>query len=400
MTQNMGGAAPSLRARGEEPRATLLAFLPSEGLGGGIERYCNWLLAAVEEAGVRVVRVALLQPGSAPSLSRKVRFLLRSIRTACRVRGDGSVLVLVCHPSLAVATLIAVRLARLRPARSHVLFHGEDIWTFGRLPARIVRRWRARPLTVSSFSAGAVSGVGCAPVIAPGIERAWFDALSSTDRPSEPSRSEKLRVLSVFRLDSAVSKGLPEVLDALERVRRSHPCHLTVAGSGALPPEVAETVARLPWVSVVQGPPDEGLARLYASADVFVLATRTRSTPPTSGEGFGIVLVEAQLAGTPVVVPAFGGSDDAFVPGLTGLKPIDESADALAGVLGQLASDPALRKRLGDNAKSWTQATFDPDRRSLEARQLLFGESGLARARPLGLSVVNVPLPGETSRLP
>lgn len=375
-------------------RATvLLGFVASEGLGGGIERYCDWLFGAVEDGGVRVIRVSLLQSGDTPSPYRKARFVLRSIIAARRVRAYGDVSVLVCHPSLAVATLVATRLAGLRPLRCQILFYGEDIWAFGRAATRIVRACRALPLTVSTFSSGALSHIGRAPVLRPGLRPAWFDSLSAAAGTHAPAESGDLHVLTTFRLDAAVAKGLPEVLDALEHVGRLHSCQLTVAGSGSLPPEIAERIARLQWVSVVGDPSDNDLAQLYADADLFVLATRTRSTPPTSGEGFGIVLVEAQLAGTPVIAPAFGGSDDAFLPGLTGLKPVDESAGALAALLGQLASDRPLLTRLGGNASAWSRAVFDPDRCASNARRLLFAEPTPSESCLLDLNLECVPFP-------
>jgi phosphatidylinositol alpha-1,6-mannosyltransferase len=375
----------------DESLATLVAFVPSEGIGGGIERYCDWLLGEAEEAGMTVVRVSLLRPGNTPSLWRKIGFVLRSFSDARGVRYESEVHLLVCHPSLAVAALTAARLAGIKPKSSHVLFYGEDIWTFRRLSASILKRWGARLVTISTFSAGALTSFDTPLVLTPGIKRVWLDALSVNDSDSELGRSKQTHVLTVFRLNSAVSKGLPEILEALERIKATCSCDLIVAGTGVLPHEIAENVARLPWVSVIENPADEALARLYAEADVFVLATRTRSTPPTSGEGFGIVLVEAQLAGTPVVAPASGGSDDAFLQGLTGLKPTDESASALAEVLGQLVSDPVLRKRLGRNARSWARAEFDPDRRGLNAIRLLFGDSTLPEPTALPLKFEVLP---------
>jgi glycosyltransferase involved in cell wall biosynthesis len=48
-------------------------------------------------------------------------------------------------------------------------------------------------------------------------------------------------------------------------------------------------------VRVVHGVPEEELAMLYSAADIFAL--------PTTGEGFGLPILEAMSCGTPVVVP-------------------------------------------------------------------------------------------------
>ena len=70
------------------------------------------------------------------------------------------------------------------------------------------------------------------------------------------------------------------------------------------------------------------LVDLYGGADIFVLASRQHRRPGPAGEGFGIVLAEAALAGLPVMAPANDGSRDAFVPGLTGMRPVDQSVEA------------------------------------------------------------------------
>ena len=95
------------------------------------------------------------------------------------------------------------------------------------------------------------------------------------------------------------------------------------------------------WCSLRPGLSDRELAHQLADADLFVLATRTRRGRSASGEGFGLALLEAQVAGTPVVGPAYAGSRDAYVDRVTGVAH-DESSDALATALDQLLRDPFL----------------------------------------------------------
>jgi glycosyltransferase involved in cell wall biosynthesis len=135
---------------------------------------------------------------------------------------------------------------------------------------------------------------------------------------------------------------------------------LCLAGAAPAPPRLLAETAGRAWVSVVESPSDRELAALYANADVFVLATRTSTIQPLAAEGFGIVLAEAQLCGTPVVAPAFGGGTAAFVDGLTGLTPVDESASALARVLHDLIRSPSVLQSMGANAAVWARQRFDP----------------------------------------
>jgi glycosyltransferase involved in cell wall biosynthesis len=107
---------------------------------------------------------------------------------------------------------------------------------------------------------------------------------------------------------------------------------------------------------------DDDLARELAAADLFVLATQTKSGRGAVGEGFGLVLLEAQAAGTPVIAPAYGGSREAYIEGVTGIAPTDESAEALARTLHAALKDPARLARMGRHAAQWTRQAFAPER--------------------------------------
>jgi D-inositol-3-phosphate glycosyltransferase len=89
--------------------------------------------------------------------------------------------------------------------------------------------------------------------------------------------------------------------------------------------------------------PHADLADLYAVADVCVVPSHT--------ESFGLVALEAQASGTPVVAAAVGGLLDIVVDGVTGWlveqRTPQEYAERLARVLG----DAALRRRMGERAR-------------------------------------------------
>jgi glycosyltransferase involved in cell wall biosynthesis len=126
------------------------------------------------------------------------------------------------------------------------------------------------------------------------------------------------------------------------------------------------------WCTIRPGLSDTDLARELATADLFVLATQTRNGHRPTGEGFGLVLLEAQVAGTPVITPAYGGSHEACVEGVTGMAPTDESADALARILQELLKDPGRLACMGRHAAEWARQASDPERYAqLAVRRLL-----------------------------
>ncbi|WP_396230803.1 glycosyltransferase family 4 protein [Frankia sp. EI5c] len=162
-------------------------------------------------------------------------------------------------------------------------------------------------------------------------------------------------------MDEWEAKGLSTLLEALETVsQRLGPVRLVIAGPGPAPGALHARLAAREHTELEEDPGDEALARLYATADLFALCTRTRTRPPVSGESHPTALLEAQLAGCAVIGPAQGGSRDAYQRGVTGWTPADESAPALAHVLSDLLADRARLARAGRQATDWARAVTDP----------------------------------------
>jgi glycosyltransferase involved in cell wall biosynthesis/predicted metal-dependent phosphoesterase TrpH len=146
--------------------------------------------------------------------------------------------------------------------------------------------------------------------------------------------ADRIAVLYAGRLTK--EKGADLLADAFLAAREHDPrLHLVLAGGGpeepALRARLGEHATFLGWLE------GDALADAYASADVFLFASRT--------DTFGQVLLEAQASGLPVVAVAEGGPCSIVEDGLTGLlRPADPPA--LADALVALAADPAARARL------------------------------------------------------
>ncbi len=99
---------------------------------------------------------------------------------------------------------------------------------------------------------------------------------------------------------------------------------------------------------------EEGaLSAVYNCADVFVL--------PSIQEGQGIVLLEAQASGKPVVAFNVGGVNEAVRNGETGLLVKRGSSDELADALLRLLSDKPLRIKMGANGRRFVIENFTWD---------------------------------------
>jgi phosphatidylinositol alpha-mannosyltransferase len=88
---------------------------------------------------------------------------------------------------------------------------------------------------------------------------------------------------------------------------------------------------------------DADKARVYAAADVYV-------APNTGGESFGIVLLEAMAAGTPIVASDLEAYRRVLEDGRLGLLTPIGDAGALAEAIDALLGDPARQRKLVDAA--------------------------------------------------
>ncbi|HEY3946096.1 MAG TPA: glycosyltransferase [Solirubrobacteraceae bacterium] len=121
--------------------------------------------------------------------------------------------------------------------------------------------------------------------------------------------------------------------------------------------EASAKAARVP-VEIVAEPTDERLRELYQNALALVFPT---------AEDFGLVPVEAQAAGTPVVALGRGGALDTVVDGVTGVltssTDVAELADAIGAAAALRSADcvlnaerfsrDAFRRRILDWASTW-----------------------------------------------
>ena len=163
-------------------------------------------------------------------------------------------------------------------------------------------------------------------------------------------------------------KGADMLAKAFLRARERDPrLHLVLAGGGPeehlLRARLGEHATFLGWLE------GDALAAAYASADIFLFASRT--------DTFGQVLLEAQASGLPIVAVGEGGPTSIVTDEITGrLCPAD--VDALAGAVVALAAAPAQREWLAANAlravgeRTWErslQRLGDGYRRALEPAQ-------------------------------
>jgi phosphatidylinositol alpha-mannosyltransferase len=119
----------------------------------------------------------------------------------------------------------------------------------------------------------------------------------------------------------------------------SHPARLWVVGEGEETGELRAGTAgddRIEWLGRIS---DDELARRLRGADVLC-------APSLHGESFGVVLLEAMAAQTPIVASDIPGYRRVVRPEVDGLLVPPGDSAALAAALDRLLSDRCLASRL------------------------------------------------------
>ena len=151
-------------------------------------------------------------------------------------------------------------------------------------------------------------------------------------------------MLFVGRIEAR--KGLPYLIEAYKTVKESIPTsRLVIVGEGGLLREYKDLTRKLDLTDVYfEGyVPPEKLPGYYQRADVFC-------SPSTVNEAFGITLLEAMAAGTPVVATTTNGPATLGPDGVNGLIVPPKDAGSLAQATIRLLEDRPYAAKLAASA--------------------------------------------------
>jgi glycosyltransferase involved in cell wall biosynthesis len=174
-------------------------------------------------------------------------------------------------------------------------------------------------------------------------------AASSEIPPGEVVPADAPLVLAVGRLIE--QKDHATLLRAFAEVREQHrDAHLAILGWGRLEAALGAQVRELGL---------EGSAHLLGRVEPRDWLTRADVFAHTPRwEGFGLVLLEAMLAGLPVVATRVSAVPEIVLDGETGTLVAPGDNAAVADRLSQLLADPALRTRLGTAGQARARTEF------------------------------------------
>jgi len=262
-------------------------------------------------------------------------------------RGHTSI-VLAAHPHLALpAELMKIRDPSLKTI---VMSHGIEVWkplpTLRRLALQRAN-WVLAPSGDTARKVSEVQLVAKEKVLRlpwpvnQEMLRMADDSVAPQPPPGFPSGQV---VLTVGRwVASEGYKGADDLIETLAELCESIPeLRLAVVGAGDDLPRFRKLASHrrvADRVSFFEGLSREQIAGCYKRCTIFAL--------PSTGEGFGLVFLEAMAFGKPVVGAESGGVPDLIENGATGLLIPPRDKQKLQEALRRLLADSSLRDRLG-----------------------------------------------------
>jgi phosphatidylinositol alpha-1,6-mannosyltransferase len=244
--------------------------------------------------------------------------------------------------------------------------HGEEVST--RIPYDSDGRRRRRSLAatdgivaVSRFTRDTLVGTMGVPSAKIELISNGVDLTRFTPRPKRPDLLARYGLegrkvlLTVGRLYER--KGMDRVIASLPPVlAQLSGISYLVVGDGPYRPALEDMAGQFGVrdnVIFAGAIPDAELVDHYALADVFIMANR--EMPDGDTEGFGLVFLEANACGIPVIAGMSGGSTDAVTHEINGLT-VDgnEPAQITAAIL-RMFGDADLRQRLIANGTQVAQ---------------------------------------------
>lgn len=337
-TDDPGGAetmilqlATELQRRGHE----VFAFGPTGGSG--------WLTGRFRELGVERVLIPFDGPFGLKAVPRWAS-LLRELRLD------------VLHSHEFAMAVVGSLAARSASCRHVITMHGGDYWGSA---AR--RRFALRVASRLSQGTVGISGDFCNRLattigLAPSAVQLIPNGVAPVDGNGAPIRAE-LGLVDGDLLVLAVGNLLPvkghEFLVRAAAIMRDRGVSVRVAIAGQGPEEtglralihdldVADLVTFLGYR------PD--VVDLLHAADVFVM--------PSRSEGMPMAMIEAMLAGLPIVAAHVGGIPELIPDDQHGLLVESEDSEALADGLQRVVADEALRRELGRRAEERARQAF------------------------------------------
>jgi glycosyltransferase involved in cell wall biosynthesis len=289
-----------------------------------------------------------------------------------RLLQNGNFSIVHCHSSKAgilgrLAAHITGVPVVLFTAHGWAFTEGRSYWKrwLAALLERIASRWSTKIVCVSHYDRELalrfkVTQPKRLVVIHNGIDPSPFARADGSTVRQEFGLVEDLVITTVGRL--AVQKD-PLTLLRAYRILDPRNAKVVIAGDGPLRKSVEQYVNRnMLRNRVLLAGTFHNVPALLVASDIFVLASRW--------EGLPLTIIEAMMAGLPVVATGVGGVAELVEHGVTGIIVPPGNPEALAEAIRQLLEDADLRRRMGQAGRQRALERFTVNRMVAEVKTL------------------------------
>jgi phosphatidylinositol alpha-1,6-mannosyltransferase len=263
----------------------------------------------------------------------------------------------LCIGELVAGGWLAGACRRLFGLKTVIYIHGEEISTRTRYDEGGQRRRRAFAaadgiVAVSRFTQDTLTrgfGVPASKIelVSNGVDLTRFvPRPRSADLVVRYGLEGRPVLLTVSRLYAR--KGMDRVIESLPAVLQQFPDLVyLIVGEGSYRPTLENLVAfhglgrNVIFTGAV---PDYELTEHYSLGDVFIMANR--EMPDGETEGFGLVFLEANACGLPVIAGRAGGSVDAVTDQVNGLVVDGDDTASISAAIIRMFQDDGLRESL------------------------------------------------------
>lgn len=183
--------------------------------------------------------------------------------------------------------------------------------------------------------------------------------------------NDKKIILSVGR--AVERKGFDMVIKSMEEVvkKDSSAVYLLASGNGNYEEKLKDlavnSVAKNNIIFIEKSSPEE-IKALFDICDIFIMPSRQIGEDV---EGFGIVYLEANLFGKPVIAGRSGGAVEAVIHNETGLVVNPKSTEEISEAILRLLQNRDLAQKLGAQGKKRAENNFSWDKQVEKLKSIL-----------------------------
>ena len=362
----------------------LIVALDFKPNSGGIAEYTHQIAYHLQKRGDEVVvlsiimenahehdvsvkyRVVRLWYNQSKKLNIKRLYLSYKVIKEVAKKHSADVIIANSYGSFTHLCWLVAKLLRVPYA---IFVHGRDITKdlglYAWLERILVLRGASKVFCNSSFTQKAVMNLKVPAkkirLFPPGVSEKFLQMRNDISRNELRRKfdlSRKNVVLTLGRLEER--KGLDKTIEGISYVaQRIGNVIYFIVGDGPYRNKLEDLVTRHKLQDIVifvGSVSDDDKAAYYSVADLFVMPNR--ELPDGDVEGFGIVYLEANAHGKPVIAGKSGGVLDAVIDGETGILVNSNNVIEIADAIIRLMENKRYGKRLGMQGKKRVEQEF------------------------------------------